>query len=216
MLPERRGSSFGHPRAHATLCMKSDSHGEERISIPIAVGKQLTSRQEKGDLMPDSRAEFLYLVRETSLKLAFQRIERLVNKRDYSLSEMKGKLTLDGYAPSVIDEVLSKALDARYLDDSRYASAFIRSKLSAGWGNMRISRELSRRGIDINEVPGWPEGFLDDDNEDERALQVARNRRLSSKNPYEKLVRYLCGRGFSLSCSMRAAGKVMAEVGERF
>ncbi|MBQ9004777.1 MAG: regulatory protein RecX [Atopobiaceae bacterium] len=140
------------------------------------------------------------------------RIERLVNKRDYAVSEIEEKLRQDGYGTSAREQAIARALDANILNDQRYASVFIRTKISSGWGAMRIERELRRRGIELKSVDGWPEEFFDDDQDEEsRAYDLARTRRIAAKNGFEKLVRFLCSKGYSLSTSMRVARRVMDE-----
>ena len=210
-LPERRGSQLSWPRPRATLTIDSTHHGLERVSIPLSVGKALKSKLDSEELTPASRAELLYAVREMSAQHASMRIERLVDKRDYSAQEMDDKLRMDGYSSSVREAAIARAVDANIINDSRYASIFIRTKLSSGWGSMRIERELRRRGIDIHDVDGWPHEFLGEEDEFERALAVASSRRISPKNGFQKLVRFLCGRGFTLDTSMRVARQVIDE-----
>jgi regulatory protein len=145
------------------------------------------------------------------LRCAASRIERLVDKRDYSATELDDKLLHDGYSASVRDEAIGRAIGAGLVDDRRFGAAYVRTKLSSGWGVARIERELKRRGVCLEELPGWPQDFLDDETEDERAYRIASTRRLSQKNPFEKLVRFLCGRGFSMGCAMRVARRVVDE-----
>lgn len=212
-LPERGSASLGGRRPLATLAICSESHGQERIPIPKAVGRRLVSLLESDGDQPSGRSELLYRVRVISLELARSKAEELLNRRDYSSSELAAKLREAGYHPSVADEVVARFVEVGLLDDRRFAELFARSKAAAGWGRIKIERELARRGVDATELEGWPSGYLEED-ESETAFALASRRHLSGKNDFQKLVRFLCGRGFPMGVAMDAAKRVLAEAEE--
>ena len=189
-LPERGSASLGGRRPLATLAICSESHGQERIPIPKAVGRRVIS-----------------------LELARSKAEELLNRRDYSSSELAAKLREAGYHPSVADEVVARFVEVGLLDDRRFAELFARSKAAVGGGRIKIERELARRGVDATQLEGWPSGYLEED-ESETAFALASRRRLSGKNDFQKLVRFLCGRGFPMGVAMDAAKRVLAEAEE--
>ena len=212
-LPERGSASLGGRRPLATLAICSESHGQERIPIPKAVGRRLVSLLESYGDQPSGRSELLYRVRVISLELARSKAEELLNRRDYSSSELAAKLREAGYHPSVADEVVARFVEVGLLDDRRFAELFARSKAAAGWGRIKIERELARRGVDATPLEGWPSGYLEED-ESETAFALASRRHLSGKNDFQKLVRFLCGRGFPMGVAMDAAKRVLAEAEE--
>ena len=212
-LPERGSASLGGRRPLATLAICSESHGQECIPIPKAVGRRLVSLLESDGDQPSGRSELLYRVRVISLELARSKAEELLNRRDYSSSELAAKLREAGYHPSVADEVVARFVEVGLLDDGRFAELFARSKAAAGWGRIKIERELTRRGVDATQLEGWPSGYLEED-ESETAFALASRRRLSGKNDFQKLVRFLCGRGFPMGVAMDAAKRVLAEAEE--
>lgn len=212
-LPERGSASLGGRRPLATLAICSESHGQERIPIPKAVGRRLVSLLESDGDQPSGRSELLYRVRVISLELARSKAEELLNRRDYSSSELAAKLREAGYHPSVADEVVARFVEVGLLDDRRFAELFARSKAAVGWGRIKIERELVRRGVDATQLEGWPSGYLEED-ESETAFALASRRRLSGKNDFQKLVRFLCGRGFPMGVAMDAAKRVLAEAEE--
>ena len=212
-LPERGSASLGGRRPLATLAICSESHGQERIPIPKAVGRRLVSLLESDGDQPSGRSELLYRVRVISLELARSKAEELLNRRDYSSSELAAKLREAGYHSSVADVVVARFVEVGLLDDRRFAELFARSKAAAGWGRIKIERELARRGVDATQLEGWPSGYLEED-EPETAFALASRRRLSGKNDFQKLVRFLCGRGFPMGVAMDAAKRVLAEAEE--
>ena len=135
-----------------------------------------------------------------------------MGRRDYSARELSERLRRDGYASSVVEEIVSRACEVGIVDDARYGAAFARSKVLAGWGSVKIERELARRGVATSDIPGWPEEFLSPDDERERARSLASRRRLTGRNDYAKIVRFLCGRGFALDLASSVARETLSAV----
>lgn len=210
-LPDRRRASLGASKPRATLIINPETPQEERRLIPAAVGRLLASKHKAGELHPQSRAELLYMVGELSRSCASTRVERLLNRRDYSSAEVTQKLRFDGYAPTVVEACVERACNIGLICDTRYADVFIRSKLSAGWGLARIKTELSRRGVDVEQLRGWPYDYVDPEDEITRAVEVAHRKSVSGARAYGKLVRFLCNRGFAMGVATRAARLVLEE-----
>lgn len=209
-LPGKRAAQSFGPKPRGTLVIDTDE-GTEYLKVPKPVATLLNKKRNADEIHPSSRAELLYLVGELSKSCARTRIERLINSREYSCSEVADKLYQDGYSKRVVEHCITRAKHAGLLSDARFADSFIRSKVYAGWGMARISRELLRRGIDVSELPGWPYEYLDPEDEYDRALELVRNKHVSGPNAYQKLVRFLCGRGYALGVSTRAAQHVLAQ-----
>ena len=209
-LPERDKVALGGRRPRGTLVIRA-GEGKERISAPVAVLMGLDKRLEGLLIPPASRAELLFHLKAVSEECAMSRVARLVDRRDYSRAEIRAKLAEDGYTPSCVDHVVERATSSGLVDDLRFADVFIRTKVASGWGTARIARELSRRGIEVADVPGWPLEYLGDDSEADRAYQLVCTRRVPGKNAYPKLVRFLAGRGFSLGDATRAVSRYLSE-----
>lgn len=209
-LPERGQAPLGGRRPLATVSISSETHGQEKLSVPKAVGARLASLAESDGEQPSGRAELLYRIRLISLELARAKAEDLLNRRDYSSTELAAKLCEVGYRPAVAKEVVDRFVEVGLVDDARFAELFARSKAASGWGRIKIERELSRRGIEAAQLDGWPEAFLEEDEADV-AYELASRRRLTGKNDFQKLVRFLCGRGFPMGVAMDATKRVLAE-----
>ena len=210
-LPERTRVALGQSKPRATLVFTTPEGGEERMGVPVALAKRLQSKLDDDALEASSRAELMHLIGEHARSCAMERIAALVNMRDYSEHDFKRKLRLDGYASSTVEACVQRAKELRLIDDRRYADAYIRSKVSQGWGRSRIERELSAHGIAAADVAGWPEEYLSGDAEAERAYELAKRRPLKGSNDYERLMRYLCGRGYAPGVASSAVNRVLAE-----
>lgn len=206
-LPGRGRAAMGGTAPRARLHVTSEGHGDEVIPIPVAVGRRLAAGGEGP--APSCRAELLHQVGSLSRACAHARMEDLVGRRDYARAELVERLMRDGYRRDVVDEIVERACETGIVDDARYGAAFARSKVLAGWGRVKVERELARRGVEVADVPGWPDEFFSADEERERALALASRRRLTGKNDYQKLVRFLCGRGFPMGVATSVAREVL-------
>lgn len=199
-LPDKKRAALGQRRPRARLLIGDD----ETIFVPVAVGRKL-QRLKKEKKAFGSRAELLYQVKEISKACAHDRMESLINYRDWSSKELADKLRDDGYHAQAIEGIVSRAIEVGIVSDRRFAESFIRSKTYAGWGSGRILRELERRGITDENVDGLTELMPEPEDEAERAREIALSRRITGKNDYQKIVRHLVSRGYSFSAATAAA-----------
>lgn len=73
---------------------------------------------------------------------------RMLARRDHSKSELQRKLAGRGFDRSVIEAVISRLLDAGYLDDRRFARRWAESALESGrFVGSRLKMELRQRGV---------------------------------------------------------------------
>ena len=209
-FPQKKENSFTTKKRLPVLKL-SDGEREESWTLPLRVAKVLDSQIESGEFCPASRAELAYKVKTLSQTVGKTRLAELIDKRDYSAHEALKKLVGDGYSHEVSQELVDRAVQCGLIDDVRFAKSFIRFKLSCGWGAKKISYELARRGVDVKEVPGWPEEFFEDESEYELAYKAASKKRITGKNDYQKIVRFLGGRGFSFGIASSVARQILNE-----
>ena len=207
--PEKQSSTFStQKKPCGTLVIESDG-GCERMAIPAQVARRIVSKRKAGEFEPLTREGLMNGLREMVLYCARMRVERLINRREYAADEVRAKLRDDGYDDEVIESCVGRAIEVGLVSDRRFAESFIHSKVAAGWGIARIERELGRRGIHVDELAGWPYDFIDPDGEFDRAMEIISRRRITGKHPYEKIVRNLASRGFSLDGSHRVARSML-------
>lgn len=120
----------------------------------------------------------------------------LIKARDRSKIELGQRLAQAGFEAGSIEQVIEYCTACGFLDDNRFASSFIRSKLALGWGEQRIARELECHGINMFDIDGYPEDYTTCSEKD-RALALLERRNLPQKNPEQKLYRYLLSKGFA-------------------
>ena len=125
---------------------------------------------------------------------AFAKIVRLVKVRDRSVSEVRSRLVRDGFDLNAAEDAILRALSCGYLDDQRFADAYVRSRLRQGKGLAGIVRDLKSQEIDPDSLPGFPDVYLERvPSQEDAAYALLCRKPPRSKNlqqaAYAKLVR---------------------------
>lgn len=210
-LPKKKQAVLGQAKPKAKILLETEVGGTEEFFVPPTVARALQNKEKDGVFIPSSRNEFLYELKEISTQCIKARIEALIVKRDYSTAELQKKLMLDGYQKNVRDPAVQRAVEVGLINDSRFADVYIRSKISQGWGPLKIKTEISKKGIEVETLPEWPDAYFSDVDEFEVAYSLAQRKHLSGKNDYEKLVRFLATKGYSFSIASSVAKKILDE-----
>jgi regulatory protein len=134
---------------------------------------------------------------------AMERALRLVGYRERSRAETLRRLADDGYPSHIALQVTDRLVELELIDDERFARAYLRTRLLAGYGFARIRRELLSKGIE----PDLLATLLTE--EDEEAQSTAIEREISrvrtwNKSAEQRVTARLMRRGHSQS-SIRAA-----------
>lgn len=207
--PKGAGSGFSGPAPKARL--RPGDGGDEALQVPVAVARAVVKAVREEPSVTLGEGGMGRLVAAASTTCCAKRLTSMVDRRDYSSKEAADRLLRAGYPRAVVDDVCARAREGRLLDDARFADAFIRSKVYSGWGLRRIEQELSRRGVDASTVAGWPDDFLEGESELDRAWELVSRRSVPARNPYEKTVRYLVGRGYSYDVAKRCAARLLED-----
>lgn len=111
------------------------------------------------------------------------------------------------------DRILSFLKENRYLDEERFAKAFVNDKYRfAKWGKKKIVQNLLLRGVDESAIMlALDYVDLDVYRENLESLLIAKRKSVKYQNEYDlkgKLIRYAIGRGYDYSDIL----KVMPEL----
>lgn len=130
---------------------------------------------------------------------------RILARRDHSLEELRRKLIERGYGREETQSSLNECLRLGYLDDERFAHAYLRQLQRKGYGINGIRHKLYSRGIAREIVESCTIRHCTDAVE----LEVCRKalaKKTKHPGKYQsvrdlrpKLQRFLIGRGFSPS-----------------
>lgn len=140
--------------------------------------------------------------KEISEQSALQRLAALCSRGEHSSGEMLEKMRRWGLSEEAQARIMERLLRDRYVDDERFAHAFVNDKVRYNkWGRRKIEQALWQKGVDeeirrrvLDEVE--EEDFLTE----LRDLLKAKSHSITAKNDYErnmKLMRFALGRGYS-------------------
>lgn len=169
--------------------------GEERvIVVPVRVGRILS---DEGAPVPCEVDDAFAAIHALEERVCFTVLTEMLGRRDHSVAEVREKLGAYGYRAQEVERCLARALELRFLDDDRFAGYFIEERKRRGWGRLKIEQELKRKGVDTALVAGYPEAFFSQDEDAERAGALLERKAVPEARAFEKLVRFLMGKGFS-------------------
>ena len=134
-------------------------------------------------------------------KEALLRLSALCVRGEHCSYEMEEKMRRWGMDEDARARVLARLVELKFVDDGRYARAFVRDKVKYNkWGRRKVEQALWAKRIDEETRRS---ALAEVDDEDYlavlRPLLKARRRTLKAADGYElnrKLVRFALGRGF--------------------
>ncbi len=144
-----------------------------------------------------------------SHKAALARLEELCARSEQCSNDLIGKLYRWGVEPP-FDDITESLAERRYLDDLRFAKAFVRDKYRFDrWGRVKIARALAAKRIsraDIDEA-------MQEVDVREYALNCYRllksrrkslgNAGLEENEMRQRLLRFIAQRGYEVSLAVR-------------
>ncbi len=120
--------------------------------------------------------------------------------KEHCRSEIKEKLLQKGATVSVADALLERLEKERYVDEERYARAFVSDKFRfAHWGRIKIRYALQLKGISPQLIDEALSGIPEEGYRDELLSFIeSRRRTVKADSPYalkQKLARAAINRG---------------------
>ncbi|MEI7814311.1 MAG: regulatory protein RecX [Coriobacteriia bacterium] len=189
----------GPDRKARRICFADDA--DSRVTSAAALkllGVKVGDEVDQAELIRELAAHEPQLARERALQL--------LGYRERSVSELRQRLLDNGYPTLLVDAVVARFCEVELVDDRRFASAWVRSRASAGYGRRRIQRELAQKGV----TDELAEAALNDElagDELSRAQDALRGRRPRDPKDRERLVRRLVSRGFELRVALDAVAE---------
>ncbi|MDD6952619.1 MAG: regulatory protein RecX [Prevotella sp.] len=134
---------------------------------------------------------------------ALVKLSGLCVKAEHSSGEMLQKMRLWQMADDARERVLRQLVDQQFVDDARFAKAFIADKIQYnGWGRRKIEQALRLKGV--AESIYMP--ILDEVSDEEylaqlRPLLKSKWKQIRANSDYErsgKLIKFAMSRGYTL------------------
>ena len=133
---------------------------------------------------------------------AFLQLAALCAQAEHCEQEMRDKLKHWGFDESVQNRIIERLVRERYIDNERYARAFVKDKIRYNkWGRRKVQQALWLKRIDKD----IQQCVLDEIDDNEylsvlRPLLKQKRKSVKAESDYElnrKLVRFALGRGFT-------------------
>ena len=127
------------------------------------------------------------------------------------MSDIEAKLSRYDLTEEERTRILRHLVEEKYIDDRRYAEAFVRDKYRFNkWGRIKIAQGLRMKGIDSESISTAMKAIDEAEYLDIlRDLIKAKRKSTRGKNDYEingKLVRFATGRGFEYAAIRQCMG----------
>ena len=132
---------------------------------------------------------------------AYLQLAALCAQAEHCQQEMRDKMRRWELDETVQNRIIDRLIKERYVDDERYARAFVKDKIRYNkWGRRKVQQALWQKHIDAD----VQQQVLDEIDEKEyldilRPLLKQKRKSIKAESDYElnqKLVRFALGRGF--------------------
>ena len=132
---------------------------------------------------------------------AYLQLAALCAQAEHCQQEMRDKMRRWELDETVQNRIVARLVKERYVDDERYARAFVKDKIRYNkWGRRKVQQALWQKHIDAD----IQQQVLDEIDEKEyldilRPLLKQKRKSIKAESDYElnqKLVRFALGRGF--------------------
>jgi len=110
------------------------------------------------------------------LDLCYAAALRILKVRFNSTAELRRKLAAKKFDAETVDATLARLRSEKWLDDQRFADAFVRTRLRKRIGPLRIRRELSAAGVDGEVAAGALRSNVDPEGEREALESLCRKK----------------------------------------
>ena len=139
--------------------------------------------------------------KEMTEQEAYLQLAALCAQAEHCEQEMRDKMRRWELDETVQNRIVDRLIKERYVDDERYARAFVKDKIRYNkWGRRKVQQALWQKRIDAD----IQQRVLDEIEEKEyldilRPLLKQKRKSIKAKSDYElnqKLVRFALGRGF--------------------
>ena len=139
--------------------------------------------------------------KEMTEQEAYLQLAALCAQAEHCEQEMRDKMRRWGLDETVQNRIITRLVKERYVDDERYARAFVKDKIRYNkWGRRKVQQALWKKRIDAD----IQQRVLDEIDEKEyldvlRPLLKQKRKSIKAESDYElnqKLLRFALSRGF--------------------
>ncbi|MBR5105618.1 MAG: RecX family transcriptional regulator [Alistipes sp.] len=148
---------------------------------------------------------------------ALQSLMRMCARSERSSGDALRLMKRWGVADDEARKVLARLMAERFIDDRRFAEAFVRDKLNlSGWGAYKIKMSLRTKGVAREIIEEVISQMIDTTDMKERLEDIMQRklRTLKYSSTYEaktKLIRFAASRGYDIEEAVECASKILKD-----
>lgn len=153
---------------------------------------------------------------------ALSALMRLCARAERSSGDALRLMRRWGLADADAHRVLSRLVADRFVDDARYAAAFVRDKMRlSGWGAYKIRATLASKGVAAETIDAAMSEAMSGADMGERlsALLTRRMRSVKASSPYDlraKLMRYALSQGYDFATARECVERAVKVTDDEF
>ena len=146
---------------------------------------------------------------------ALQSLMRMCARSEHSSGDALRLMKRWGVGDEEARGVLARLQAERFIDDRRFAEAFVRDKLNlSGWGAYKIKMALRAKGVSREIIEEVAATMIEATDMRERLEDIMRRklRTLKYTSPYDaksKLIRFAASRGYEIDEAVECASKIL-------
>lgn len=159
------------------------------------------------------------VAREKTAEQALSSLMALCARGERSSGDAYRLMSQWGITKEDQEAVVQRLIDERFIDNSRYARAFVRDKMEFnGWGERKIATELARKGVS-REIIEQELAEIDSDQSSEQLKRIltAKMRSVKYKDRRDlhgKLMRFALSRGYAMNSAYSAVSQIVGGIEE--
>ena len=148
---------------------------------------------------------------------ALQSLMRMCARLERSSGDALRLMKRWGVADDEARKVLTRLQAERFIDDRRFAEAFVRDKLNlSGWGAYKIKISLRAKGVAREIIEEVVSQMIEATDMKERLEEIMQRklRTLKYSSTYEaktKLIRFAASRGYDIEEAIECASKILKD-----
>lgn len=183
---------------------------DQDLILTIYKGELKTFHIKEHETIVQEELDQLIQVLKKRAKL---RCMNLLKSRDYTVHQLKSKLRDNGYPDEIIDCAIEYVASYGYVDDARYAHAYIES-VSRTKSRRQIENDLVRKGLDKQIILSAFAQIMQEQDEDAEEELIRRylvkkhyDRSSASYEERRKMIAFLYRKGFLLDKIYKIVGE---------
>ena len=158
--------------------------------------------------------------KKRSAEEALVSLMRLCARAEKSSGDARRLMRGWGVEPAAQESVLRQLIAQRFIDDERYAAAFVREKVNlSGWGAYKIRAALARKGIEERIINAALQNIDSAKSAEQLSQRLQRKMRTTkAASEYElktKLMRYGVSLGYDFETVREAVDALIKTTDER-